>query len=197
MALISRLFGFQGDPIEQLCREAHGRRLAALYTSSLPRTNWLNRYADFAEAAHMCRLENRHAKDLLKGNVIHGALLLLPAIHAGLVNPFDRNTYRQYESERRGGPQPHPGGNSSDVPQSQGPSQSPSEPKSPRLAVDLAQSQSLRVVIPSSEVDMVEVRTTSPRSAHSSPSMSVSSAQPANVPPGVVPSIDWAKMQAG
>ena len=102
------------------------------------------------------------------------------------------NTYRQYESERRGGPQPHSGGSSSDVPQSQGQSQSPSEPKSPRLAVDLAQSQSLKVVIPSSEVDMVEVRTTSPRSVHSSPSMSVSSAQPANVPSGVVPSIDWA-----
>ena len=53
---------------------------------AVPGEGWLQRCAEFVREAHLRRMEPFQAQRMVNGDLLHQALLLLPWIHAGLVN---------------------------------------------------------------------------------------------------------------
>ena len=98
---LARVLGLEGDPLEAIRRHANARRIAAMFNSGLPGEDWFERCAEFAREAHLRRMEPRQAQRMVKGDLLHQALLL-PKIHAGLVNTLTREEYGRYQAERLG-----------------------------------------------------------------------------------------------
>ena len=56
------------------------------FSNGLPGEGWLDWCSEFPREAHLRTIEPRQAQKMLQGDLFHQALLLLPRIHAGLVN---------------------------------------------------------------------------------------------------------------
>ena len=106
--VLARLLRLEGDPLEALREFAQHRRVAAAFQSGPPGRTWQNHCEGFAREAGLRVMKPEHWVALQDGNVHHESLLIIPRIHAGLVNCLTREAYLHFREHREGTTQARP-----------------------------------------------------------------------------------------
>ena len=90
----------KGEPFEALRREAAYHRLAVVFHTGLPGVGWMSRCDSFAQSVNLRVINQDHRYHLKQGKITHPAFLILPVIHAGLVNCHNRDQFTDYMATR-------------------------------------------------------------------------------------------------